>query len=321
MNRKGVCYDVGRVMLGSNWRPNFDPVIVHRELEIIKNDLHCNSVRICGLDIDRLVAASGDALAQGLEVWFSPEMWDRGQEETLRYLNDAAIAAESLRQSWPGRLVFSVGSELTLFMQGIVEGANVFERMNKPSFMETVRSGRHNGNLNAFLQKANKAVKEVFDGPVTYFSVSLETVDWAPFDFVGVDLYRDARTKDIYGKMVQRYKVYNKPVIIGEFGCCTYQGAEKLGGLGFMLSFGMMADLFGRGQVLPRGSPRRSKWQIGSMGTTSAMRGCRLGKSPSNLLYWICQEWKERSSSPLRSPTHHTIRTRGSTATWPITVW
>ena len=66
MKRKGVCYDVGRVMMGSNWRPNFDPKVIHRELEIIKNDLHCNAVRICGLDIDRLVTASQNALAQGL---------------------------------------------------------------------------------------------------------------------------------------------------------------------------------------------------------------------------------------------------------------
>src|ERR1700752_975889 len=47
-NRKGVCYDVGRVMMGGNWRPKLDPKTVHRELGIIKNDLHCNAVRICG---------------------------------------------------------------------------------------------------------------------------------------------------------------------------------------------------------------------------------------------------------------------------------
>ena len=64
MNRKGVCYDVGRVMMGGNWRPKFDPKIMHRELEIIKNDLHCNAVRICGLDIERLMMASEDALTQ-----------------------------------------------------------------------------------------------------------------------------------------------------------------------------------------------------------------------------------------------------------------
>ena len=83
MRLKGVCYDVGRVMMGGNWRPKLDPNVVHRELGIIKNDLHCNAVRICGLDIDRLMAASEEALSQGLEVWFSPEMWDQSQDQTL----------------------------------------------------------------------------------------------------------------------------------------------------------------------------------------------------------------------------------------------
>ena len=83
MNRKGVCYDVGCVM-GINWRPHFEPKIVHRELEIIKNDLHCNAVRICGLNINRLMTASKAALDVGLEVWFSPEMWDKSPEKTLK---------------------------------------------------------------------------------------------------------------------------------------------------------------------------------------------------------------------------------------------
>lgn len=253
MKRKGVCYGVGRVMMESNWRPNLNSKVVHRELQIIKNDLHCNAVRICSLDIDRLVVASEDALTQGLEVWFLPEMWDRGQDETIQYLIEAAAAAESLRQKWPNGIIFSVGSELTLFMHGIVKGDNVFDRMNDASFLETIRSGKHNERLSAFLVKASKAVREVFNGPLTYFSVPLETVDWTPFDFIGVDLYRDARIKDIYGKLVQKYLIYNKPVIIGEFGCCTYQGAEKLGGSGFMIAFGMMADYFDKSQALPQG--------------------------------------------------------------------
>ena len=136
MNRKGVCYDVGRLMMGQNWRPNFDPKIVHRELEIIKKDLHCNAVRINGLDVERLVSASEDALSQGLEVWFSPEMWDKSQEETLHYLAEAASAAEKLRQKWQGKIIFSVGSELTLFMQGIIEGDNFFEQDGRKSSSE-----------------------------------------------------------------------------------------------------------------------------------------------------------------------------------------
>jgi hypothetical protein len=86
LKTKGVCYDVGRVMIGADWRPNFNQRTMHRELGIIKNDLHCNAVRICGLDIDRLIITSEDALTQGLEVWLSPEMWDKSQDETIEYI-------------------------------------------------------------------------------------------------------------------------------------------------------------------------------------------------------------------------------------------
>jgi len=247
-----VCYDVGRVMMGDDWRPRFDPETVHRELGIIKNDLHCNAVRICGLDIDRLVQASEDALAQGLEVWLSPEMWDRPQDETLEYVAGAAERAEELRQRWPGKLVFSVGSELTLFSQGMVEGKNVFDRMTRPSFWSDVMAGKHNGPLNAYLSKLSEASRRSFGGPLTYFSVPFENVDWKPFDSVGVDHYRDARIKDSYGQMVGKYNAFGKPVVIGEFGCCTFRGADLLGGSGFVITFGMMESLLGPNQKLPK---------------------------------------------------------------------
>jgi hypothetical protein len=252
MKLKGVCYDVGRVLMGGNWRPKFDPKAVQRELTIIKDDLHCNAVRIQGLDIDRLVTASEGALSLGLEVWFSPEKWDRSQSETLEYVVKAAEKAESLRQRWPGKVVFSVGSELTLFSQGIVEGESVFDRMSRPSFWQDVMAGKHNGPLNAYLSALNEATRNVFRGPLTYFSVPLETVDWRPFELVGVDHYRDARIKDAYGQMVAKYNSYGKPVVVGEFGCCTFRGADLLGGSGFTIAFGMMEGLLGPDLKIPK---------------------------------------------------------------------
>ncbi|MGH8917118.1 MAG: hypothetical protein ACRD0H_02050 [Actinomycetes bacterium] len=56
MKRKGVLYDVGQVMWG-NWRPDYHPAVVHRELEIIRDDLRCNAVKICARDIGQLKAA------------------------------------------------------------------------------------------------------------------------------------------------------------------------------------------------------------------------------------------------------------------------
>src|SRR5436190_97525 len=48
-------------------------------------------------------------------------------------------------------------------------------------------------------------------------------------------MYREARIKDTYRDLIKRYFARNKPVIIGEFGCCTYQGAEDAGGMGWAI--------------------------------------------------------------------------------------
>ena len=242
LNRKGVCYDVGRVMLEGDWCPHFDPNVVHRELGIIKNDLHCNSVRICGRDVERLRSAALDALEQGMEVWFSPEFFDGSPDETLGYLRRAAAVAEELRKRSQDRVILSIGSELTLFMKGIAEGKHFFERMNNPSFWDNVRTGKYNEPLNNFLKNATEFVREVFHGKVTYFSVPFERINWDIFDFLGVDLYRDSTNQDYYDRTLKSLVSSGKPVIIGEFGCCSYKGAEKLGGSGFMIIFGMMGD-------------------------------------------------------------------------------
>ena len=235
MKRKGMNYDVGRVLLGHLQRPTFDTEIVHHELEIIKNDLHCNAVKIQGYDIDRLMTAAEDALQQGLEVWLAPEMFEMSQEETFDYTVKAAAAAETLRQKWPD-LTLSIGTELTLFMQGIVEGNTLMERIGNPTFRQNLLAGKYMEPLNAYLARTNEAVRHVFHGNVTYASVArIETVDWRIFDFVSVDIYLDRFTRDTYGDLIKQYFVYNKPVVIAEFGCCTYQGAEDMGGMGWSI--------------------------------------------------------------------------------------
>ena len=230
---KGVSYDVGRVYY-FNWRPKFDINIFHRELEIIKNDLHCNAVRICAYDIERLRVATEDALNQGLDVWLSPELWDKSQKQTLDYISKAAIVAEKIRQRYPEKIVFSLGSEATLFTQGILEGKNVSQRMKNPKNWAKIRTGEHNKPLNEFLVKANDKVRAVFNGKVTYAALIWEAVDWEKFDYVGVDHYMVQQIKDKYVEMLNPLFSYHKPVVIKEFGFRTYQGAastpEGMGG-------------------------------------------------------------------------------------------
>jgi hypothetical protein len=144
MNRRGVCYDVGRCFGGPTTRPVLDMNVARGELQIIRDDLQANAVRICGAEIGRVMSVAVEALQHGLEAWLCPELFEHDPEQTLQYIAEAAHAAEGLRRDWPGQVVLSLGTELTLFMQGIFEGDRVTERISRPSFLQRITDGTHN---------------------------------------------------------------------------------------------------------------------------------------------------------------------------------
>jgi hypothetical protein len=232
MRLRGINYDVGERYGHIMTRPEFDRAAARRDLGVIKNDLHCNAVRISGEDPRRLTAAARDALELGLEVWLSPVEHDKDERDTLEAAIACAAAAEELRQRHP-RLVLVLGCELTIFMPGLlaVGGGNVLDRLASPSFREQLRTGAHNNPLNAFLARANDAVRAVFHGQVTYASAPVEVVDWALFDFVCLDYY----PAQVDPLPQQPYFAHGKPVVITEVGCCTYQGADDKGGMGWSI--------------------------------------------------------------------------------------
>jgi hypothetical protein len=233
MNRTGVAYDVGTLYGGRiNTRPVFDAAVTRRELQVIKDDLHCTAVRIRGQDQGRLLVAAEAALEQGLEVWLSPELFNQTQAATLGHLATAAAAAETLRRRFPERLVLSAGSESTLLVKGIAPGGTITRRL--ANLIRDVRAGTHDPRpLGDFLARANHAVRQGFHGPVTYASLPFETVNWSLFDVVGVDHYRDERVKDRYADMLKPFFAHGKPVVVTELGMRTYQGAASSGALGF----------------------------------------------------------------------------------------
>jgi hypothetical protein len=237
VNRRGVTYDTGIVFSGKGsggipTRPKLDLATAERELQIARDDLHCNAVRLIGRDVDRLVQVAERALTLGLEVWLSPALWGAPAEETLRYDVSAAERAERLRQQHPDRLVLVLGSELTIFMHGIVPGRD-FGARTREAFTR-LKAGDHSASdrLNDFLGRATTAVRRVYHGPLTYASLIWEDVDWDRFDLIGVDHYRDTRIKDRYAEMLQPLLATGKPVINTEFGMRTYRGAESEGTLG-----------------------------------------------------------------------------------------
>lgn len=90
MNRRGLTYDTGIVLSGRRGggiptRPKLDIATSERELQIVREGLHCNAVRLIGRDVDRLLQVAERALALDLEVWLSPALWGRSAEETLHF--------------------------------------------------------------------------------------------------------------------------------------------------------------------------------------------------------------------------------------------
>ncbi len=239
MKYKGINYDIGtRTLSGGLTRPDFDVDTVTREIEIIKSELHCNAIRISGLDIDRIVTASEIALKTGLTVWFSPALQYEDQIETFNYILRAAGRAEELRLKYEN-IIFVVGCEFTLFTHGFIKGKTGEERkrnMFSPWSMIKSLVGikrTYNKRLRGFLSKLVIEIKTLFHGQITYASGTWEKPDWKLFDIAGIDHYRASYNRQVYAKLLLEYKKAGIPLYITEFGCCTYRGAEDKGAMGW----------------------------------------------------------------------------------------
>jgi hypothetical protein len=234
MRAKGISYDTGFVLNGAISREHFDPDVVRRELAIIRDDLHCTAVRVIGGDPDRLELAAARAAELGLEVWFSPYPLELTAEETLALFADCAERAERIRRRG-AEVVFVAGAELSIMIKGFLPGDTQHDRLGRlldPADREQLRAviGDLPGKVNDFLGKAAALVRERFAGRITYAAIPLERVDWAPFDIVGVDLYRSAEIADQFRAGVRGLVAQGKPVAITEFGSAAYRGAGDRGG-------------------------------------------------------------------------------------------
>ena len=235
----GHHYDTGQGQGPGTTRPHFGKAGVQADMAMIAGQLHANAVRVTGTDLSRVADAAGLALEAGLAVWFSPHPGDLAGDGIVCYLAEAARAAEELRSA-AGPVVMVAGCELSLFCAGYFPGATLGDRLDaltgavpapglQASISELPRP------LNATLSKSAAAIKDHFHGPVTYASAPWEAVDWSLFDLVSADLYRDSSNAAGYRDLLRSYAGSGKPVVVSEFGCCTYEGAADAGGAGFMI--------------------------------------------------------------------------------------
>lgn len=237
MRARGISYDAGFIHKGVTSRETLTPELVERELRIIRDDLHCNAVRIMGGDPERLELAATRAAELGLEVWFSPFPLELSRDEMLALLADCAGRAERLRRRG-AEVVFVAGAELSLMNPGFLPGDSTEERLQLLLRPDRLRElvPQVAARVNDFLGEAVKLVRERFGGKITYAATQLERVDWTPFDIISIDLYRTKELADRFVEGVRILAAQGKPLAITEFGSATYRGAGDDGARGLEIA-------------------------------------------------------------------------------------
>ncbi|MBD0688748.1 hypothetical protein [Streptomyces sp. CBMA123] len=240
MRIKGVTYDTGTPTVdGSVTRPELTAATMERELAAIAGELNCTAVRITGDDVTRLRQAAETATGLGLAVWISPMSPNADEVATLGLITAAAEVAGELHRAG-GDVTLVIGCELSVFMAGLVPGADIAARlasladpMGWPP--EYFAAGPPPVRFNALLADAVAAARQHFAGPVGYAAGLWEDIDWTPFDLVAVDAYRDAANATTLRATLESLHRHGKPVVAAEFGCATFTGAADHGSAAWML--------------------------------------------------------------------------------------
>ena len=236
----GMNYDTGFVSAGSTTHEPFDPETVRRDLRVIRQELHCDAVRITGGIQDRLELAARFAAETGLEVWYCPFTNGLDRDGLMTFVLDGAERAERLRQSGAS-VVYLTGSEIAIFTEGFLPGRDLAERMallaDPLRLREAIPAAR--AAVHDFLAEAVPEVRKRFGGPVGYASIPIDAVDWAPFDIIASDGgYRDATNAAAFPRTLAAAVGQGKPYAVTEFGCCTFRGAGEVAGRAEPVVFG-----------------------------------------------------------------------------------
>ncbi|WP_216903840.1 hypothetical protein, partial [Nocardia alni] len=230
MRAKGMTYDTGFIRNRRTSRPDFDPGVVRRELEIIRDDLHCNAVQIVGGDPDRLETAARCAADLGLEVWFSPYPLELPAEEINSLFAECAERAERLRRAG-AEVVFVAGVEMSLMNPGFIDGDTVQERLHRLFARTEGRAellAEASTRVSEFLGAAAALIRARFGGRITYACIPFEQIDWTPFDIVSVELIRSAEVADRFRDGVRTLVAQGKPLAITGFGTAAWRGSGDI---------------------------------------------------------------------------------------------
>jgi hypothetical protein len=124
-----------------------------------------------------------------------------------------------------GDIRLNVGCELTVFTAGLIPGRGFEQRARRLRWMWPLLPA-FNWRLDRLLRQAVTTARDRFGGEITYGAGSWETVSWRRFDAVGLNHYRDGSNHHRYAAVLRLARRHDRPVLVTEFGCCSYPGAE-----------------------------------------------------------------------------------------------
>jgi hypothetical protein len=209
---------------------------IESDLRAIRDELRCTTVMLIGTDIDKQLEAGRLALELGLDIYVRPYLADRRPGDVLDHLARTAAAAEQLRRDHPDRVTLLVGSEFSLTSRGIVPGPRVFLRLQVILRWRRFFDRRITRKLDRLLDGAVRIARAEFNGPVTYAAAYWEQVDWSRFDIAGINLYRFGDDPVGYRRRLDALvRDAGRPVVITEFGCGAFTGADRRGPGSFLI--------------------------------------------------------------------------------------
>ena len=138
-----------------------------------------------------------------------------------------------------------LGCEISLFCSGFLPGKNTYERIGNLASPTQELMSEYTAivaRLNAFLGRTAERARARFSGPITYAAGLWEEIAWETFDLIGIDAYRDQNNETTLDDQLEGLRKYQKPIVVTEFGCCTYRGAAGKGGAGWTVVEGTEAE-------------------------------------------------------------------------------
>lgn len=240
---KGVNYCVGRPMTPEfTGYPSPDRDQMDEELDNIHKDLGCNAIIIAaGADSeDDLIECARMALQKGFfdRMYIEPHYWQYSVDETVERIARFAPRVRNLRESSEA-IHFMVGHEFSLETSGIIPGDLWNDRVEyqtkHPDWQDRVWA-----TFPRMFKDIIAVCKENYGYKISYAAIAgtaeTDAVPWNDplFESVGIDgglVPVFGATDEVLFRQLSELKAkFRKPVIIPDFSCMTYTGADQWDG-------------------------------------------------------------------------------------------